>query len=84
MEPRAFRPATLTVEPGETVTFRNAGETDKWPASDVHPTHELLPGFDAGRAVLPGESWSFRFDRRGHWRYHDHLSPEVKGTIVVE
>jgi plastocyanin len=83
MEPTAFRPQTLTIRSGETVTFLNTSDSDKWPASDVHPTHERLPGFDAGRAVLAGESWSYRFTRRGRWTYHDHLSPEIKATIVV-
>lgn len=78
-----FSPATLTVGRGETVTFRNTGDRESWPASDVHPTHEEYPGFDAGAAVLPGESWTFRFDRSGSWTFHDHLSPEVKGTIIV-
>jgi plastocyanin len=84
MEAESFSPATLTVEAGETVTFENESGDDKWPASDVHPTHEEYPGFDAGKAVLDGESYSFTFERPGRWGYHDHLRPELKGTIVVE
>jgi plastocyanin len=83
MSAEAFRPPLVTIERGESVTFRNESGGDKWPASDVHPTHELYRGFDAQRAVLAGESWSFTFERSGRWTYHDHLSPNVKGTIVV-
>lgn len=84
MEADSFSPSTLTVQSGDTVTFENESGDDKWPASDVHPTHEEYPGFDAGRAVLDGESYEFTFERPGRWGYHDHLKPELKGTIVVE
>ncbi len=79
-----FSPETLTVEAGETVTFENTGDDDRWPASNVHPTHELYPEFDARKAVLPDESYSFTFERPGRWGYHDHLNPDLQGTIVVE
>jgi plastocyanin len=79
----AFSPATLTVDVGDTVTFVNRSRDDKWPASDVHPTHERYPLFDARKTIVPGGTWSFRFERRGRWTYHDHLSPEVTGVIVV-
>ena len=63
-----------------------------WPASAFHPTHKAYPTtggclgstFDACKGVLPGESWSFKFDIAGSWKYHDHLKPIVFGTIVVE
>jgi plastocyanin len=84
MESDSFSPATLTVQAGDTVTFANESGDDKWPASDVHPTHEEYPGFDAGKAVLDGDSYEFTFERPGRWGYHDHLNPELKGTIVVE
>lgn len=84
MEEDAFSPATLTVESGESVAFENASDDDKWPASNVHPTHELYPEFDAMNAVLPGDSYSFTFERAGTWGYHDHLNPGLTGTIVVE
>jgi plastocyanin len=83
MRAGVFSPATLTVEVGATVTFVNRSGDDKWPASDVHPTHERYPLFDARKTIVPGGSWSFRFDRRGRWTYHDHLSPDVKGVVVV-
>lgn len=84
MEAEGFSPSTLTVEQGTTVKFENTSDDDKWPASNVHPTHQLYPGFDAGNAVLSGESYSFTFDRAGRWGYHDHLAPEIQSTIVVE
>lgn len=83
MSRNSFEPPVITVDRGETVRFRNESGADKWPASDVHPTHELLGGFDARRAVLDGGSWSYRFRQTGRWTYHDHLTPQVKGLVVV-
>ena len=81
--PNGFVPATITIPSGETVTWVNESGDDTWPASDVHPTHERYPGFDARRAVRSEESWSFTFERAGRWTYHDHLLPETKGVVVV-
>jgi plastocyanin len=79
-----FEPSTLTVSSGDTVTFENSSSDDSWPASDVHPTHQLYPGFDAEKPLLPGDSYEFTFTKTGSWGYHNHLEPDVTGTIVVE
>ena len=79
-----FDPSTLTVSSGTTVTFENESSDDSWPASDVHPTHQLYPGFDAKKPLLSGDSYSFTFTKAGSWGYHNHLEPDVKGTIVVQ
>ena len=84
MKADSFDPATLTIKVGDTVEFRNESGEDKWPASNVHPTHELYPGFDAQKSILEGDSYEFTFDRAGRWGYHDHLNPDIQGTIVVE
>jgi plastocyanin len=79
-----FEPSSLTVSSGDTVTFDNESSDDSWPASDVHPTHQNYPGFDAKKPLLSGESYSFTFTKTGEWGYHNHLEPDVTGTIVVE
>ncbi|GEM_PF-4082325 len=93
-----FSPARLTVKAGTTVTFKNKSSSPSWPASNIHPTHELYDGtslvehcrngtsntFDACREIAPGSSWSFKFDKVGSWKYHDHLNPGQKGAVVVQ
>ena len=79
-----FAPSSVTVEIGTRVTFLNDGQALHWPASNVHPAHELLPGFDASQGLNTGESYSFTFDEVGTWGYHDHLFPNLEGEIVVE
>lgn len=79
-----FEPSTLTINAGDTVKFENDSSDDAWPASDVHPTHELYAGFDAQKPLLAGDSYSFTFTKTGSWGYHNHLEPDVQGTIVVK
>lgn len=79
-----FSPAEITVAPGTTVIFINNGQAAHWPASDPHPLHIRLPGFDAKRALQTGEEYSFTFVKTGSWTYHDHLNSAVKGTVIVK
>lgn len=83
MTENGYTPESTTIKQCTKVIFRNAGTTARWPASDLHPTHEIYPEFDPKEPVDPGKEWSFVFDRVGKWRYHDHLSPYIRGTIVV-
>ena len=93
-----FSPSPLTIKAGDTVTFSNTGTNARWPASASHPTHTVYPGsdinkcfngekdgiFDACGPIEAGQSWSFTFNEKGTWNYHDHLSPGTFGQIVVE
>ena len=79
-----FSPSSINIKQGETVVFKNNGIRDHWPASAIHPTHQVYPEFDPKKVVVPVDSWSFTFTKKGSWRYHDHLSPTFTGTINVE
>ncbi|MHC4092247.1 MAG: cupredoxin domain-containing protein [Planctomycetota bacterium] len=78
-----FEPRRLQVKPGSHVVFINRSSDYVWPASNIHPTHEIYPGFDSKMGLEPGQSWSFVFDRPGEWRFHNHLQPSQGGIIVV-
>lgn len=80
----SFSPDTLTISVGDTVTFRNDSSTEVWPASDDHPTHTNLSGFDPQRGLESGEDYSFTFEESGEWGYHNHLNPGQNGVIIVE
>ncbi len=87
-----FNPSTLTINAGETVTWINNGVIPSWPASAVHPTHKSYPEtggcigskFDACKNLKQGEAYSFTFNQKGTWKYHDHLDPGSTGTIIVQ
>ena len=91
MSESGFSPSTVTILKGGTVTFRNAGAEDHWPASAVHPVHRQYPegngcigsAFDACEGIAPGGEWSFKFDHVGVWGYHDHLNPPSRGVVEV-
>ena len=93
-----FSPSVIMVNQGETVKFGNGGSQPVWVASAIHPTHTVYPNsdiakcntpqaenmFDACKGVAPGEVWSFKFDAKGTWGYHDHLNPSSNGKVIVE
>ena len=87
-----FNPSSLTIKVGDTVTFVNKETTQHWPASDIHPIHNIYPEgggcigskFDACKGLKQGDSFSFTFSRSGRWCYHDHLNPVLTGCVDVQ
>lgn len=78
-----FSPEEVSIKKGETVTWVNDDEDFHWPASDLHPTHEIYSAFDPKEPIGKNETWSFAFDRIGEWRFHDHLRPRWRGMVRV-
>ncbi len=78
-----FVPSELALEIGDSITFTTTRNKNFWPASDPHPVHNYLPGFDPGRAIEPQSSFTETFTSLGTWRYHDHLDPSIRGTVNV-
>ena len=79
-----YQPSELTINRGDTVRFINRSGTHHWPASDLHPTHGIYPDFDSRRAIADGEVWEFSFDKKGEWKFHDHLRANLRGVITVD
>lgn len=79
-----FTPSTLTIAAGTTVLFTNNGQALHWPASDPHPTHGGMSGFDAKKGLATGEVYSFVFTKAGTFGMHDHLNVKLKATIIVQ
>lgn len=80
---KKFVPSEIKIKKGDTVTWTNGGSSPIWPASAIHPTHQVYPGFDVLKGLNTGESYSFTFGKVGSWRYHDHLNPSVTGVVEV-
>ena len=83
MRGSGFIPPSLTIKQGDSVTFVSQGTTPVWPASGVHPTHLLCPGFDALKGIEPGQSYTYKFTEAKECPFHDHLAPENKGKITI-
>ena len=71
----AFTPAEITIAPGETVTWTN----------DDGAPHglEYQDGAKGADPLLPGSSFSRRFDRPGAYEYNCSVHPYMTGRVVV-
>ena len=78
-----FAPKTVTVKKGATVTFMNESGKGMWVASALHPTHQLLPGFDQLKSAARGGSYEYTFKKVGTWKYHNHVAASDFGSVTV-
>ena len=78
-----FQPSEIKIKKGTTVKFINQTKQWHWPASDLHPTHNLYSEFDPKKTIGPSEEWNFTFQLVGTWGYHDHLAAYITGKIIV-
>jgi plastocyanin len=69
----AFTPATITVQPGTTIVWRNM---------DPGAHHVSGSDFDSGQ-VIGGEYWAAQFLRPGTFDYMCSIHPTMRGRIVV-
>jgi plastocyanin len=80
---KGFGPISQKVKAGTVMTFVNESTKSMWVASDPHPTHTLLPGFDQLAGVGKSGTYDYTFAKVGTWKYHNHMNPSDGGTVVV-
>lgn len=83
MKKDTFEPNNIQIKKGTMVIFKNEDFQARWPASNLHPTHDIYPAFDPQQPIEAGEEWRFVFDKIGSWKFHDHLFPSIRGIITV-
>ncbi len=71
-----YRPATLTVQAGTTVTWVNHDE-------DVHTVTSSSQAF-ASRGIDTDETFAYTFTKPGTYTYFCSLHPLMNATIVVK
>lgn len=76
-------PKDVTIKVGDSVKFINNDDVLRWPASGVHPTHQICPGFDSLRGLNKGETYSFTFREAKVCPWHDHPKTSINGKITV-
>lgn len=79
-----YEPKEITITINDVVEFKTVRGFQHWPASNLHPTHNLYSAFDPQQPIHADESWSFQFTQAGSWEFHDHLNSTYTGTIVVQ
>lgn len=72
----AFKPATVKVNVGDTVTFVNRDD-------ETHTATAMDGSFDSGR-LDPKGAFSYTFTKAGTYQYHCRIHTSMKGTILVE
>lgn len=80
---QGFSPKNIVILKGDTVAFKSLTGKPFWPASNDHPDHTIYPEFDPGRLIMPPATWSFTFDKLGSWGYHNHVNPNMLGSVTV-
>lgn len=79
-----FSPATISIVPGQTVTWVNQDSRPHEPASDPYPLDNELAGFIDAAPLNDTDSYGFTFAKAGTYTYHDELNPfQYKGTVIV-
>ncbi|MCE9508550.1 MAG: copper-binding protein [Alphaproteobacteria bacterium] len=83
-KPYYFEPSTLSIQPGDTVTFINAQEDTHNVMFDSVPKQvdEMIMGADQKKE---SEKWSYTFTVPGsyHFHCHPHKSLGMEGTLIV-
>ncbi len=74
---------TITVNSGDTVTFRNDTSNEIQVDSNPHPTHTDNTQLNIG-PIEPGQSKTVTLTNKGTWGFHNHLNPSDHGSITVQ
>lgn len=73
-----FRPQGIKVRPGTTVTWVNNDPV-------IHNVRQVQSVFLSQNEMPEGDSFSFRFDRPGTYRYQCTFHhPNMNGVVIVE
>jgi plastocyanin len=72
----AFKPATVTIPAGASVTWKNLDD-------DPHTATADNGAFDS-KGLAQGDTFTFRFTKPGTYDYHCSVHPFMKATIVVQ
>jgi plastocyanin len=71
-----FAPTAMTVGVGTTVKWKNLD-------GEIHTIRSVDTTFASG-ALDQGDSFAFKFDKPGTYRYVCSIHPQMVGTIVVK
>ena len=80
-------PSTVTVSPGQRVTFLNNDSRPHDMASDPHPEHNLCPEINVGFLQTGQSGTTQNLNTVRTCGFHDHNQPDVRslqGTIRIQ
>lgn len=74
IEGMVFKPATLTIKPGDSVT---------WVNKDIVEHTATAEGKFDSKLIAPSKSWKQVFKAKGSFDYTCKYHPTMKGTLLV-
>jgi plastocyanin len=76
-----FSPATVKIQPGQSVTWVNEDDTEHQIAAD----ETVLPDLNDSDPLSTGETYSYPFEDKGTYVFFDSRNPEkYQGSVIVE
>lgn len=75
-----YSPKTIEINVGDTVKWVS-DNAPMWTASNNHPTHTIYSEFDQKNTDT---AYEFTFTKAGTWNYHNHLTVNQGGTVIVK
>ncbi len=79
--PECFVPNPVTINVGDTITFKNTKKTHDLLGSG-HPYIGADGKFETG-PLAPGDSYSITFTEEGIYKYFSFVAPWMQGVIIV-
>jgi plastocyanin len=76
IENYTFKPASVTIPVGATVTWKNLDD-------DPH-TATADDGSFNSKGLAQGDTYSFTFTKPGTYQYHCSVHPFMKATVIVK
>ena len=75
-----FEPATVTIQAGETLEWKNE---DIVPHTATADEGAQKPAFDSG-TIQTGATWRYITQKKGTYNYTCTLHPNMKGEVIVK
>lgn len=79
---QGFQPETVSVKKGTRLIWVNKSKESATVHSDDHPSHTKFPFLNLGE-FEPGANLQIILDKPGTYSYHNHLIPEMTGTVII-
>lgn len=80
-----FVPSDINVPTNTLVTWTNKDTKPHEVAADPYPKDDSIPNFNNNVVLQPNETYTFKFENKGLYKYHDQLNPfKFNGMVKVK
>lgn len=80
-----FIPSDINVPTNTLVTWTNKDIKPHEVSADPYPKDDSIPNFNNNVVLQPNETYSFKFENKGLYKYHDQLNPfKFNGIVRVK